>query len=137
VVYVPDSVVYHRFGGTTGSEIHTPRRVFCGTRNSIFNIVKNYELQNIPFPLFFNFFYHFGKLLLFLFTLRVESALAILKAYGSFLKNILRIIKKRREVQRKRKIEDDYMFDNSLIVNFTAMKKEFIRLRKALKQPMF
>lgn len=137
VVYVPNSIVYHRFGGTTGSDMHTPLRVFCGTRNSLFNIVKNYELHNIPVPIFFNFFYHFGKLLLFLFTLRVGPALAILKAYGSFFKNILRIIEKRRKVQRKRKIKDNYMFKNSLIINFSETKKEFFRLRKASKRPMY
>jgi hypothetical protein len=61
VVYVPSSIIYHAFGGTSGKCRHAPLRVFCGTRNSLFNIVKNYETHHIAFPLFFSFLHHSSK----------------------------------------------------------------------------
>lgn len=130
VVYVPDSIVYHRFGGTAGSDRNNPRRVFWGTRNSIFNVLKNYEWRNVFFPLLFNLFFHFGKFILFLFTFKIDVALSILKAYGSCLKNLTKIFKHRKTIQQRRKMPDKYLLDNSVIVTSSKVIKEFFRLKK-------
>lgn len=128
VVYVPESIVYHRFGGTTGVDRHTPFRVFYGTRNSMFNILKNYETKNIPLPFLFNLLLNSIKFLYFVITLRGKSAVEIPKAYCSFLKHSKQIIEKRKAVKEMRKVDDEYLFNKSLIVGFSTVVREFFRL---------
>lgn len=128
VVYVPESIVYHRFGGTSGMDRHTPLRVFYGTRNSLFNILKNYELKHIPLPFLFNIVFHFLKFSYFVVSFRGSSAVEVPRAYYFFLKNIKEIIKKRGSIKKMRKVEDRYLFKKSLIVGLTTVAKEFFRL---------
>lgn len=130
VVYVPKSVVYHKFGGTAGGSRHSPLRLFYGTRNVLLNIVKNYEPCNVPLPLCFNALYHFVKLLLFLATLRFRSALTIVKAYCSFFTQIPAILRERALIQAGRTVRDSFLFQNRLIVSLFTAAKEAIRLHK-------
>ncbi len=130
VEYIPDSVVYHRFGGTSGIYRHADLKVFYGTRNSLFNIVKNYEAHNILFPLFFSFLYHTLMTLYFLVRLEPGLALSMIKAYCSFLRYLPKTIAKRKEIQSNRKVKDNYLFKNSIIVSFYTAFKEFLRLLK-------
>ncbi len=131
VMYEPNSVVYHKFGGTSGKSRHTPLRVFYGTRNSIFNILKNDELHNVCAPFFFNVLHHTGKFAFFMATLRLKSALAIVRAYASLARHLPQVLRKRKDIQEKRKVADRYLFKNSLIVSFTSAVREFVRLKKA------
>ena len=130
VVYVPNSVVYHKFSGTSGVYRHVLLKVFYGTRNSLFNIIKNYETHNMLLPLSFSFLFHILKTLYFLARFEFNLALSMIKAYCSFLRYMPKMISKREEVQRKRRIKDRYLFDNSLIVTFSDSFKEFLRLLK-------
>jgi len=129
VLYVPTSIVYHRFGGTAGSDRHAPLRVFYGTRNSIFNIFKNYELKNIPFPFAFNIISHAGKFFALLISLQFRSAWTIPKVYCSFMRYLPQVMKKRKDIQSKRKVSDRYLFEHFLIVSLSATFKEYFRLR--------
>jgi GT2 family glycosyltransferase len=131
VLYVPQSVVYHRFGGTTGSSRHVPLRVFYGTRNALFNILKNYELRSVILPLIFSFLYHGVKFLGFVVTLRFKSALALIRAYWSLVRHLPEVLKKRGEVQVGRKVSDRFLTENGLIISLAAAIKEFIRLRRS------
>ncbi len=130
VEYIPDSVIYHKYGGTSGMYRHTPLRVFYGTRNSLFNIVKNYEAHNILFPMFFSFLYHTSKTLCFFLKLDFSLALSMIKAYYSFLRYLPKTIAKRKEIQINRKVSDRYLFNNSIIVSFYITFREFLRLLK-------
>lgn len=130
VVYVPNSVVYHKFSGTSGVYRHVLLKVFYGTRNSLFNIIKNYETHNMLLPLSFSFLFHILKTLYFLARFEFNLALSMIKAYCSFLRYMPKMISKREEVQRKRRVRDRYLFDNSLIVTFSDSFKEFLRLLK-------
>jgi GT2 family glycosyltransferase len=133
VLYIPGSTVYHKSSGTSGESRHSPLKVFYGTRNSLFNVVKNFETHNILFPLFFSFFYNMIKFLYFLFRLEFNLATLIVKAYSSFLRLLPRTIAKRRDIQKNRRISDRYLFDHSLIVSFNSSFKEFLRLLKVRK----
>jgi GT2 family glycosyltransferase len=128
VMYVPASVVLHRFGGTSGSGKHSPLRVFYGTRNSMFNIIKNIELNNMIFPLCFNVVFAAGKYLAFLACLKFESASAVVRAFCSLLAHAPQVFRKRKEIQKKRKVRDSYLFKQSLVVSFFTSAREFIRL---------
>ena len=130
VLYIPQSVVYHRFGGTTGNSRYVPLRVFYGTRNALFNILKNYELRSVILPLIFSFLYHGVKFLGFIVTLRFKSALALLRGYGSLVRHLPEVLKKRGEVQVGRKVRDRFMTENGFIISPAAAMKEFFRLRR-------
>jgi len=130
VLYVPESVVYHRFGGTTGSDRHAPLRVFYGARNSMFNVLKNYELQSIPFPLAFNIIHHAGKFFALLIGLKFRSAWTIIEVYWSLIRYLPQVMKKRRNIQSKRKVTDQYLFEHSFIVSLPAAVREYLRLRR-------
>jgi GT2 family glycosyltransferase len=133
VVYVPDSIVYHHFGGTTGPDLNTPNRVFYSVRNCYFNIIKNYELKNLFFPVLFNIFFHIYKFLTFVSSFKLKAAVSILKAYKSLKTLFPEITKKRKKIQSLRKIDDNFMFEHAIIVKLPIVLKEFLRLRKAPK----
>lgn len=130
VEYVPDSIIYHKFGGSSGAHRHAPLRVFYGTRNALFNIIKNYEIYNIPFPIVFSFLYHILKALYFIVRLNFSLALSMVKAYCSFLRYLPKTIVKRKKIQSNRKIKDKYLFNNSIIASFYMTFREFLRLLK-------
>jgi hypothetical protein len=97
----------------------------------MFNILKNNECGHVFLPLCFNVFYHAAKLLGFILTLRIKSAQAILKAYGSLLYHLPEVMKKRRIIQTGRKVTDRFLIENSLVVTLGTVVKEYFRLRKA------
>jgi GT2 family glycosyltransferase len=130
VKYIPGSVIYHKYGGTSGMHRHTPLRVFYGTRNALFNIIKNYEAHNVPIPLFFSFLYHLLRTIYFLVRFEFKSALSMLKAYVYFFRYLPKTIVKRKDVQVQRKVKDSYLFYNSIIVSFYSTLKELLRLMK-------
>jgi GT2 family glycosyltransferase len=130
VKYVPGSVVYHKFGGTSGTFRHAPLRVFYGTRNSLITIIKNYSLYNIPFPLFFSFFYHILRTLYYFVKLDFRLVLSMIKAYCSLIGYLPKILTRRREIQGRRKVRDSYLFKNSVITPFSTVMREFLRLLK-------
>lgn len=131
VEYIPCSVVYHKYGGTSGMRRHAPLRVFYGTKNALFNIIKNYEAHNIPLPLLLSVLYHTLRTIYFLIRLEFQLAVSMLKAYGSFLRFMSKTISKRKVIQRNRKVNDGYLFNNSIIVSIRGTFKEFLRLLKA------
>ena len=131
VEYIPASTVYHKYSGTSGTDRHTPLKVFYITRNTLFDLTKNYEASHMPFPLFFLLLYHVLKVFFFLVKLDFRSVMLMFKAYGSFLTYLPETIAKRKIIQSKRKIKDSYLFDNAVIESFRSTLKEFLRQLKA------
>ncbi len=130
VNYVPASVIYHKFGGTSGKQRHAPLRVFYGTRNALFNIIKNYEIRNIFIAITISIPYHLLKFIYFLARLEFSSAFSMVRAYFSFIKHLRGTLKKRAEVQRNRKVRDSFLFNNSVILTASDTLRDFIRLLK-------
>jgi GT2 family glycosyltransferase len=130
VEYIPESVIYHKFGGTSGHDRHAPMRVFYGTRNALFNIIKNYEVRNISIAIAVSIPYHILKTVYFLARLEFAPAFSMIKAYCSFIKHLPDILTKRAVIQRERIVTDSFLFKNSIILPISAAFKEFIRLLK-------
>jgi GT2 family glycosyltransferase len=106
-VYVPGSVVYHMGGASTGGK-RSPTATRLGTQNSLNLLVKN-----LPAPLGW-------KMLPSLFAgqlLRLATAVVfrggLLRAYLSGLAGVWRLLpqmlKKREEIQRRRRVSEDYV----------------------------
>ena len=135
VLYVPSSVVSHKFGGTSGSDRQTPLRVFYGLRNSMMNILKNYELRHVILPACFNILYAAAMIIASLVRLKPERAWAVVRALGSLAGHLAGVLRERNNVARRRKISDDYLFANHLIVSLPHTIKEYLRLRKRSHSP--
>ena len=132
VVYVPESVVYHRFSASSESSGHSPLKVFYGTRNSMFNILKNYELPNLLPAFLFNVLYHSAQSVhLLLFGRNPAASWALIRAYGSLFRHMPEVLRKRKDVQSTRKIADGYLLENSLIARFATCVREYRRRRRA------
>jgi hypothetical protein len=128
VLYVPASVVYHLYGGSSGADRHGAFRVFYGTRNALMNGFKNLEARNIPVFLCLNLAHHTLKFLGFLLSFRIRKATSIVRGYGSFVKHLPQLLRKRRDIQGRRRISDRYLVRNALLTGFRASAREYYRL---------
>jgi GT2 family glycosyltransferase len=134
VLYVPWSVVLHRFGSSTGTDLRSPFRVFYGTRNTLFNTLKNYETRNLLRALCLNLVVHAVTFFIHLISLRGLSAFAICRAYGSVIRHLPAVMRARKDIQSKRTVSDKWLFENSLVVSLKAAFRENLRLRRVIRQ---
>ena len=130
VLYCPASIVYHVAGGTAGRGRISPLKAFHGTKDSFLNILKNLELKNLVQGLVLAIIYDFVEFLLLIKRRDTESAKNKVKAYFWMIKNLPSIIKKRRVIQRKRRVSDKWLFDNGLMASLNEAIHEYLRLSK-------
>ncbi|MFH1052924.1 MAG: glycosyltransferase family 2 protein [Candidatus Woesearchaeota archaeon] len=108
-IYVPESIMYHK-GSVTVNKKTLPRFTYLMERNSIITFFK---ICSIP-RLVLYFPYVFGARLLVLLkdmlTLHFKTGLFRLWAIIWWIFHPLPILRKRREVQRIRKMPDSYVF---------------------------
>ena len=98
-LYVPDALVYHRVNYSIGTFSHN--YVYFGQRNSEYVFWKN-----MPTPLLLLYLPErilFGLMSLVYFSMK-GRLVSFLKAKADFLKNFPEILKKRKEIQRSKKI---------------------------------
>jgi len=130
VLCCPSSVVYHAVGGTTGMARVTPIRAFQGTKNALMNILKNLQFKNLVNGLVVAIVYDFVEFLLLIKRMDIKCANNKVKAYFWALKNLPSIMRKRYIVQKKRKISDKWLFENSLMFSSTEAAYEYLRLNR-------
>ena len=104
--YVPGSVVYHVGGASTGGK-RSPLALGLGTRNAVLLLVKNLPASLVPrfLPLF-----ALGQLLRVLLTSSSPSkAAANLRGLAGAVRLLPRMLRKREEIQGRRKVPDEYV----------------------------
>lgn len=130
-VYTPNTTVLHASGGTVKhSQTGAARRVRI-IRNTMFTYVKNYEARDLILPLIFfaslSTVNHFvlayvneirimkcflkgnsGALNIFITGRKSYSSL--FQAYFEFLKDIRRVLKERKKIQKMRRTSDKHIF---------------------------
>lgn len=114
-LFVPKARMYHRVGGTS-SRIGDFERYY-GTRNFAFLIIKNMPASLMARSA------HKLAFVQAVFLMRAIKRLSfgpLLKAHASTLKNVPRLLKKRREIQKRRVIETSYLR------NATDLKKPLL-----------
>ena len=121
VVPVRSAKVFHSCGGTVlGSKRNKGKhktsvfRRYLTERNSLSNLLKNYEWHNvfISVPVFL--LLGWGEAFLYFFTRQFSAATAILKAHFWNLVNIRKVMAKRKKIQRTRKVSDKQIMKNML-----------------------
>lgn len=108
VYSIPRSVIRHFVGGTLEQE--NPRKVYWNFRNNMFLLIKNLSLRNLLVRLPIRISLDALAFVVELLKRHFRSALAILKAYAWLLLHIPLMLRKRREVQKMRKVSDKTVF---------------------------
>lgn len=124
IVLVPQSIVYHKGGGTITRFMRTIKLYYM-IRNSIAFIIKNYEMRSIIIYLPLSIFMYFAKCAMLLARHRSEYFYAYVKAVLWVLPNLRVILKKRRTVQNLRKVSDKKLIIMQ-ILNRPTLKSLYI-----------
>lgn len=118
-IYVPDAIIYHKFGATTKKISNLG--LYHGIRNKIFMIVKNY-----PLPLLFkNVHKIIARQLVSSLYYLVFFNKAAVKARITMLIGLPKMIKKRRIIQRGRKVKSKDI--EKLLVKRPFLKSLFFK----------
>jgi GT2 family glycosyltransferase len=110
VLYVPQSIIYHKSGATTrdgpGARRPRPEFYYLNKRNRIITLLKNYSVGNMLIVLLVTYLEYFLTALYFFFTGNKVYGLQIVRAMTYPFKNLRKIMRKRAFVQRLRKESD-------------------------------
>ena len=123
VVYVPTSIVYHKFTGTS-----TPEIAYLWHRNAAMNIIKNFGALNLVKGICFIFMFSIVKILEALGNGMPSVARSITYADTWVLRNLSVLIHKRRRIQATRKLSDIALTAFGVFANF---KESFIELQRS------
>ncbi|MEM2359162.1 MAG: glycosyltransferase family 2 protein [Candidatus Jordarchaeales archaeon] len=125
---VPTSIVYHKYGGSWGKRM-TPKRTYFSQKNSLCNIVKNFEVGNLVLGLILYFIYAMVLLTLFLTRKQKENIYSLLRGMKDAFKELKTTLKKRKIVQAARVVPDKFLFNHGLIAEISESIREFLRLK--------
>ena len=114
--YVGASVVYH-VGGATLSNT-SPKKTYLNFRNSLFTLVKNTD-SNVFIRTLIRMILDGIAALRFLLLLKPQHILAILKAHYSFYTNLSRILKQRKQLQKR----PNYYESNTIVWSYFIKKR--------------
>lgn len=127
VLYVPSSIVYHTFGGTWGSKM-LPKRMFLGERNRLLTAFKNLDRSNLVKALAISIFFNAVRLFWLFGNRRYKSAVSVLAGDRWIIQNLGSVLRKRRIVQSRRVVSDDFLIRRDLVASLWEGFSEFQRL---------
>lgn len=132
LLYIPKAVIYHKTWGTT-KKLPQSFIVFHSFRNRISSLIINLSLSNLLIILPVHLLICILIALSYFLAGKIKNGFAIIWSLFSALKNLKRILEKRRYVQSGiRKLQDEELFplilmDPSLSFYFQILKYSFIR----------
>ena len=104
-LYVPDAIVYHHAGSSIGDD--TPVSVYYSHRNLEWVYIRNMPGSLVIKTLLPHLIYVFAA---FVFFILKGRALDFIKAKWHALKGLRRALAKRRQVQKNKTVNDDYIW---------------------------
>ena len=128
VVFVPDSVVYHRCGASWGLR-SSPQRLYLGERNRLVNMVKNLGAGSLAKAIVVSLAYDIIRVALLLVHGNFGGMRAIIQANGWFIRNLEKVLEKRKTVQMLRKNPDSDLFGKGIMMGLKEGITEFRRLQ--------
>lgn len=123
-IYVPTSVMHHVVGGTAGERLSS-LRLFFGRRNRLMSLCKNFESKNLAKALVITLLYDAARFLLFIKSGLVRGVIETIRAHGSVLRNLRRILAKRKVIQRDRVMADKDLVKMGLMGTVRESVSEF------------
>jgi len=103
-VRVPRAVVYHHSGKTLANT--EPWKMYLNHRNSLACLVKNYSLPNLVWILPVRILFEWGTIVISLLRRDFRRGPAALKVQFQFPVLFIRFFRKRRQVQKARRLSD-------------------------------
>ncbi|MFQ3574236.1 MAG: glycosyltransferase, partial [Thermodesulfovibrionales bacterium] len=104
VVFIPQSKVYHAFGGTSFNIGGHSFKETYGLQHAMRSLIKNYEMVNL-----------IRYLTLFILLCIRRHPLYLTNVLKWNLKHLITTLKERRKIRRERAVSDDFLFDSGLI----------------------
>jgi len=131
VIYVPTSIFHHVGSGTGGwGSRLSDTTLYHSTKNSYMNILKCFDFSHILQGLALSLVYYIVMAIWFVRkTKKVRAAKLILLAHIWVVRNISSILRKRAEIQKKRKIPYSFLFQSSFFASLPEMIREHIYLQ--------
>ena len=114
--YVGASAVYHVGGATLNNT--NAKKTYLNFRNSLFTLVKNTD-SNVIIRILIRMILDGIAALRFLLLLKPQHILAILKAHYSFYTNLSRILKQRKQLQKR----PNYYESNTIVWSYFIKKR--------------
>jgi len=128
VVICPRSIVYHYGGGIAGggkesilySRVSSALRAYFGNRNSLVNIVKNFETKMLIQGLLLSILF---TLLLIISPIRKREKALLVRSWCSFLGNLKHFLSERKAIELKRLRSDKWLIKNGLVLDSKKLLK--------------
>jgi len=128
VVYVPSSIVYHKFGGSWGS-VYGGYRVYLGERNRLLTVFKNFEAIRLLRAMILSAFFVSVRLVGAVRRGRVDNVSAVLKADLWLPLNLRKVLVKRALVQGRKKVSNATLERLGFIAGLMEAFREFRRFK--------
>ncbi|OQX21229.1 MAG: hypothetical protein BWK75_03630 [Candidatus Altiarchaeales archaeon A3] len=128
VKYIPSAVMYH-YGGKTGSLSKyrtTPVIEFLVTRNKLYFILKNFDLNNVVKGILLHMFRSFAMIMYAIIHKNIYVPMAILKAYLFIIKDIKTILKNRKIFRKNKMVEDIKLYKLGIILGSGEWFKTYL-----------
>ncbi len=109
VYYAPVTTVYHKIGGST-KKIGSPIINYHSFKNRIMSLIKNLSWYNALWMVPLHLLLVLGFSLIYFAALRGRSGLSIYRAIGWNITHLGSTLRKRRMIQKLRKISDKQLF---------------------------
>jgi GT2 family glycosyltransferase len=124
VIFVPSARVCHSGQVTKGLQ---PRKLFHSVKNRVYTLLKNYELRNLWWRMCVYYVIMSLSVSALVFLLKPEQALASLKGLADIIMNFKDVWQKRMEVQSRRRVSDEKLFEQRLLRKDVSATLSFLR----------
>jgi GT2 family glycosyltransferase len=138
VVYAPQALMYHKESGTFGSRsTFDPYKVYLGTRNRLYNMLKNLETTSLMRASFISLIFNTYRWGRYLFSGNFKSANAVCRAHIDFFRDWSKTLEKRKSVLEKRVRKDSELYKLGVIATLSESFAEERRLGKIWRDSYF
>jgi hypothetical protein len=128
ILYVPQAVVYHKFGGSY--EHDSARTMFLSQRNRLETMMKNFSTFSLIKALLLSVVWDGKRIIRFCIDRKIDIAFSLIKSYFYIIMNIHHILEKRKKVQEERMISDKELYVRGYIASFSEVKRESERSKR-------
>jgi GT2 family glycosyltransferase len=128
-LYVPTSVVYHKMWGDFKFKVSS-MIIYNEEKNRLTTIVKNFEWTNVFKGLIISMCYAFYRGIYFLKNGKFELVKSLVKGQIDFLRELPKTLRKRKNIQRNRKLRDKDMYKLGLMASLAESYRELNRTKK-------
>lgn len=127
VLYVPASVVYHKYGGSFGNRRSSLRIYHC-LKNRVANMIKNLKWPYLLLGLGISVGYEAYRVLIFLSEKNWAAVAAVARGSWACIRELPASLAKRRVIQRHRKLSDAQLMQMGLVSSLMEAYRSFRRI---------